>query len=49
MPNADLANLGNHPNAWFSASVSYHLKHAGGGTTEIEQKPTAVSPEKMEE
>lgn len=49
MPNVDLVNLGNHPNAWFSASTSYHLKHGGGETSQTQQTPTAVSPEKMED
>lgn len=48
-PNVDMDNVGNHPNAWFSASLSYHAKRAGSATTEMEENTTAVSPEKADE
>jgi DNA primase large subunit len=48
VPNIDLDNLGNHPNAWFSASASYHAKQTSA-TTETELAAKMVSPEKMEE
>ena len=49
VPNVEMDNVGNHPNAWFSASVSYHAKRTGTATNEIEEKAKAVSPEKVDE
>jgi DNA primase large subunit len=38
----DLDNVGNHPNAWFGASVNYHSK-----SKKTESKPTMSGPEKI--
>jgi DNA primase large subunit len=46
VPNIDLDNVGNHPNAWFSASVSYHAKNSPTKPKEPDQK--VVSPEKLD-
>lgn len=48
-PDVELDNVGNHPNAWFSASVSYHAKGKDVQLEPEQRKVAAVSPEKMEE
>lgn len=60
VPGIEMDNVGNHPNAWFSASMSYHSIKSGGANAasspnaikvdaDAPAAVAAVSPEKMQE
>jgi DNA primase large subunit len=40
-PDVQLDNVGNHPNAWFAASVSYHSKKLGADKQDVEMEAVA--------
>jgi DNA primase large subunit len=40
-PDVQLDNVGNHPNAWFAASVSYHAKKHGADKQDMEMDVVA--------
>ncbi|CAJ1963468.1 unnamed protein product [Cylindrotheca closterium] len=42
-PNVNLDNVGNHPNSWFEASVSYHKVTTGGGDEKSPSKTTTTT------
>jgi DNA primase large subunit len=46
MPNFTMENVGNHPNAWFSASVSYHSDKSPSNDVTT-QEENSISPEKL--